>query len=350
MTNVIRHFTEKLRGPGVGPVLVKGGGGALIVKVVGAGAAFVAYILLARLLGLQSFGDYVYVVGWASVLMTFGKLGFDSATIRHVAQYRAAGDEPRLQGFLRRSWQLPLAMATIVAAGFAAATWVIREQLRPELTWAMYTGAGLIVVWTALQIAASRLQAIKRVVQATVPNLVLRPLLIVVGVAILWGLVDDDIHPAAGVGVNALATFALAVLSLRWFTRSGTRPGPGVESTYETGAWLKVALPLLLIATMSRLLTRVDLLMVGSIRGTDKAAIYGAASETANLVAFGLVALIAMARPMVAELYAAGDRKRLRRTARLVALGATGIALPAFVILLVLGPWILDLFGASFSL
>jgi O-antigen/teichoic acid export membrane protein len=93
---------------------------------------------------------------------------------------------------------------------------------------------------------------------------------------------------------------------------------------------------------------QVDVVIVGAARGARDAGIYAAASKTASLVAFVIVAVNAAAAPLFATLWAQGRREDLQR---LVGRLAQMIFWPSLAIcagIAVLAGPLLALFGSGF--
>jgi O-antigen/teichoic acid export membrane protein len=68
----LTRLFEGLSGDSLGAILVRGASGTLVVKVLGAVLMFGLQILLARLLGGEQFGIYVYVLTWVNALVLVG--------------------------------------------------------------------------------------------------------------------------------------------------------------------------------------------------------------------------------------------------------------------------------------
>jgi len=58
----VRKFLDRLQGTGHGAILARGALGTFIVKVAGAGLLFGLHVMLARLLGVEQYGIYVYEI------------------------------------------------------------------------------------------------------------------------------------------------------------------------------------------------------------------------------------------------------------------------------------------------
>jgi O-antigen/teichoic acid export membrane protein len=126
--------------------------------------------------------------------------------------------------------------------------------------------------------------------------------------------------------------------------------GPQTErrAIVELREWFGVGISLLATSAFIVTLMQVDIVIVGAVRGTRDAGIYAAASKTATLVAFVIVAVNAAAAPQFASLWALG---RVDELQRLVTKLAGLIFWPSLAIatgIAVLSGPLLGLFGHEF--
>ena len=70
-------------------ILIRGSTGAAVIYAAGAGLTFGLHVLLSRLMGVEHYGVYVYVLSWLSILVLFGKMGMDTLLLRYVSAYAA---------------------------------------------------------------------------------------------------------------------------------------------------------------------------------------------------------------------------------------------------------------------
>lgn len=343
---LLQEAIRKLRGDGVGSIIARGAGSAFVIKALAAGVAFGSYMVIARLIGVESFGYYVYVLGWISVIMCVSKLGLDSATLRFLPAYSAKRDWPRYQGFVRFSVWMTTAVSLLTALVLGAVTFVFEDRFSPELRLTFFLGSLVLIARTVMEMNAFRLQALKAIIQSYVPQHLALPLLLVAGVAVVWAFLKDQTGSHHVMGIYFAATTFLAIIT--WFLLKQIDFREAVRRIYEPRYWFRVCLPLLLVTGMARLLTRIDVLMLGAIDSTDSAGIYSAASEISTLISFGLIAANAIMAPMIAELHSEGRIDELRRSIRLCALGLMIFTIPAALVILLFGRWILGLFGADF--
>jgi O-antigen/teichoic acid export membrane protein len=94
---------------------------------------------------------------------------------------------------------------------------------------------------------------------------------------------------------------------------------------------------------------RADVIMVGFFKGTTDAGIYSVSVHWANLMVWGLTAVNLVAAPLISQLYTQNKIRELQRMASLSALGIAIFTLPAAIIMLFCGTWLLGLFGDGFK-
>ena len=328
--------------------LARGAAGAFTINVVGTGVAFLAQILLARVLGAESYGIYAYVYTWVVVLALLATLGFETGLLRFASAYVAREEWGLARGLVRYAERrVVLAAAAAAAVGFATVIGLM-DRLPTELAHTFLMSFAIIPVIALLQVRASLLRAFGRVTAALAPNHLVRPLAILLGVGAL-GLGWTDVVHAPGAMAVALVA-ALLGLGLASVALRRARPSAmaHAKSAEERAVWRAAAAFMLLIATAQVLMRRTDVLMLGWFADTTQVGIYTVASRVADLVSFALTAVNIIFAPTISALYARGDHTGLQAsvtmTAWWVTVSALAIAMPLFILAEVL----LRLFGEAF--
>ncbi|OHB81569.1 MAG: hypothetical protein A2W31_06245 [Planctomycetes bacterium RBG_16_64_10] len=343
------RIRQVLNGTGVGAALARGAGSAFLIKMGAAGSAFVSYLVLANVLGPKAFGDYVFVLNWITTILLFAQCGLDTAALRFVASYAEQSDWAHLRGFLRRSAQLVLAAALVSAATLTVVIGLLGDRLASELRRTFLVGAPLLVALAALYVCAFQLQGLKQVIKSRLPPEVGRPLLVAGLVAALAGFAPRHVSAASTLALNLFATLLTVMVSLALLR--GARPPAvrAVRAQYDTQRWIRVALALLLLTAFHQVLSRTDVLMLGSLLNTEAAGGYAIAALVSQLVLLGLGAVNVIAAPMIAELYWRGRLAELQRLVRLAAIAVLATSVPTLVVLVVFGSPVLRLFGPRFG-
>lgn len=334
--------------PGVGGVLARGSLGSLTIRVAATLIVFAMHVLLARVLGVASYGYYVYAITWVHVLSRLSTGGMDAASARFAAEYNARGQLDLLHAFLGFSVRLTLGLSACVAVAMAVAVLTLGDRLDQELTTTFWAGAALLPLIALMEVRSGALRGLKRVVLARTPD-PLRPVLVSTGVILVVILARELLDAPAVMVLNILATLvAIAVVELVLTREVPARPRR-TQVHPPKREWVSVGSQLLLVSGFVLLLGQTDTLMMGAMRGTTEAGIYAVASRLAVFTSFMFGAVNAIIAPQIAELHATGRRRELQRVLTLGARVSFGFALPAAVVLWIAGEPILDLFGSSFG-
>jgi O-antigen/teichoic acid export membrane protein len=68
-----------------------GGATAFAIYVASAGVTACSQLLIARLIGADTYGVYTYVIAWMTILAYLSALGFDIALLRFLPAYQTKG-------------------------------------------------------------------------------------------------------------------------------------------------------------------------------------------------------------------------------------------------------------------
>ncbi len=250
-----------------------------------------------------------------------------------------------MKGLLKRTNELVLVSSiVIVASGWVIAMVFLNGALRWSFCIAM-----LLIPLTALTILRQgAMQAIGRVVSGQLPEYIIRPALILAGIGALE-LIGHGILTAttalainvAGVGV----AFTVGAIMLRSALPTVVR---SVTAQYETRAWIRASLPMMLISGVWLANNYLTTLVVGTLDGPRAAGVYSVVEKGAELIVLVLVAANMPLAPAIARMHARGDRVGLQHTTEYVARATLLASAPLAVGFAVFPGLYLGIFGASF--
>lgn len=322
--------------------------GTAALNVTAVALNFVVVLLLSRFLGASGYGAYASAFAWAGILAVAAVLGLTPLVIRHVATYSTSASWGLLRGLLRRTNQA-VVIASAVTMAAAAGIGLLIYRGRPELWHPYLVGLALVplIALTALRQAA--MQGLNRVVLGRLPETVFVPALFMTLAAIGYATAGTRFTPAAAISVQAGATLAGFVLGAWLLHRSLPHGARAATVEYETAAWRRSALPLLLLNVVMAANAQVGTIMLGALDDARAAGVFNVAFRVTIFISFVLLAASYPLSPTVARLHAAGDTRRVERTvvhaARLVLL----VSLPVAIVLVAFAGPILEIFGHGFS-
>lgn len=347
MINAFRARIESLTGHQDFQLVSGSTIGVLLVKVLGTLAAFLVQIPLTRILGVGEYGAYIYVWSWIVILTTFLRLGLDNTLIKYIPIYVSGSEWPRLKGVLAIALGTPPALMLIflIVGKFSNITHFIPHGLKivPCVT------LPLLILFPVNQMLQAALRGLKSVVLPEFIETLAKP---VVMLALFLMLIKGHVAGAdnalmAQLGVVVLATIFLSTLLVRKLPVGAAQAGTDVKMLKT---WAAFSGPMLLLAGLSIIISRTDIVMLGMLGGPADAGVYAIASRMAEFTTFGLLASNSIMAPLIAELYhAEGQRERLQSILRMSAWFIFLFTSIACILLLALGPFLLPLFGPDFK-
>ncbi|OGF53202.1 MAG: polysaccharide biosynthesis protein, partial [Candidatus Fraserbacteria bacterium RBG_16_55_9] len=345
LTQALRRLIHSQKQGEMFSAIARGAGISFAIRVLGFGLGYVVQVLLARWMGVAEYGTYAYVFAWATFLTIPAGLGLPTAVLRFIPEYKTKGDWARLRGVIRRSGQLTL-FASLGLSSLGTILGLGVFQGSP------YSTPFLFGIWMLPLLALSDLQsemsrALHRMTLSLGPPMILQRLLMIGGAAaLLFAGYSLTSLPVIGM---TMVTFLITLIVQRWlFYESLPRRVHQAVPVYETREWVRVALPLLIVAGFQVALHRIDILMIGALMGPEDVGIYNVAARTAMFVNFVLMATNAIAAPMFASVYAQKNREGLQRLTSIVAHMSFWPSLASASFLIVFAQPLLGLFGQEF--
>ncbi|MEM7133285.1 MAG: flippase [Chloroflexota bacterium] len=340
----------KLGGNSLDAIIARGASGTFFVDGLGQGLVFGAQILLARLMGAEHYGVYAYVLAWVTLLFLLARLGMDTMLLRYIATYRANHEWGLMRGVVQMSNLWGLVSSLVVGSITAGIVWFWRESLGEPLAYAFWAGCGLLPFFVLSGLCQSSLNGIKKVVLAQLPNRLIRQTLLVLLVMGGVWLIGIEMTGATAILLTIVAVLGGYGIGVYWLWRHLPEGYWSAKPIYRNREWLLTAFPLMLAAGAYMLTQKTDTLMIGAMLGTTDAGIYAVASRIAEFTSFGLTAATAIAAPHMSEFFSQKKRTELQRVVSLTTWGAIAFSIPFAVVVVVLGTWLLSLFGSAFTL
>ncbi|MBN1522733.1 MAG: flippase [Candidatus Aureabacteria bacterium] len=348
----MKKFFIRLRrlrkGSSLTSIFFRGATASFSIKVLSVGTSFFMQVFLARLLGVEEYGIYVFAMSWMNYFILTGRLGMDMASVRFVASYNAEKKWSLLNGFIKRSTTISLLSSLIVAAAILAVLSFKEVTGSPHLRLTLKISVWLIPVTALILINEERLRALKRIVQSQLPEHIIRPVMLTLGLFIVYFLIGKKIESYTAMTINCIASFLTLFMTLYFFRKALPSEASGAKPEYNMKVWVPVSFSMLLITSLNIFKAKTDVIMVGLITSATDVGIYNATKQLTTIMLFGLVAANTIIGPMVSELYAEKRMKELQKIVTLAARGIVLFTLPIFLLFLFKGEMVLGFFGDKF--
>ncbi len=335
-------------GPPLAVTLYRGSAVFLVISGFGSAMSFGVHLLMARLLGAESYGYFGYATSWMVILLLGCSAGLKPTVVRFVAAYKARGEWSALRGLLRCSTGWTIAASAAVTMLWGLALWLWRPRL-DELGTALALMALAMPLVALAELWSAAVRGLGAIARAQYPSSIVQHVLMGIALVVIVavaGAHDGAVAAAIAYLLAAIGAMAAARLFLRL-----ELPGPVLTSParHARGEWLQVAGSNLQISLAQAVRVPLIVVIAGASVDAQLLAYYVAAQRLANVASLGLLGISAFASPLISQHFALGDFSGLQRLARLAARGAFAGALATAFVLVGFGHDLLGLFGAGFE-
>lgn len=322
-------------------------GTAFAIRIASAGIVFVSQILLARWMGSYQFGSYVYVWTWLLMAGDIVHLGMPLTAQRFIPEYTETKSFDLLRGYLSGSRWLSFAAGAVFALLGAIVVYALDDRFDSELFIPFYFACLALPAYILTFMADGTARSYNWINLALMPAYIVRPVLLVVGIAALH-FSGFELNAATVLGALAAAAWlsvALQLLQLARHLRGVVPPGP---KRYAVRRWLITALPMILVWGLYTLLTSTDILVLKHYRPAYEVAHYFAAAKLLALTSMIYFAVAASAAHRFTTYQVAGDRAGLAAFAASTVRWIFWLSLALTLLILAAGWPLLMLFGPEY--
>lgn len=328
--------------------IIQGASAIIVIQIVSFALRYVTQIGLARWMGANQYGEYVFALSIATILAIPAAMGLPTAVLRFVPQYIQNEKWGLLKGIIYRSWQIILIAGGIIFGiafgfihGLEAYGWVQNVPL-------VLLGAALTPFIAAQNLQLQLTRASEHMVLAYAPSYLLRHVLVLACAAALAFRATGKLGSTTMIIVTGCVLVGVSVGQLLLWLRKLPDGYRAIRPTYKTRKWLVVAWPLLLVAGFNVLLGQSDLFLLGVFRPAEDVGVYNVALKSSVVVTFLLTGVNAVAAPRISKLYGSDNIAQLQKLVTLVAHLSFWPSIVFAIGLIVFREPYLWLFGADF--
>jgi len=346
-----RKMLAAAKGGGLGAKLLRGGMGSLALKLSNKALTLLVAVALARILQPDGYGVYSFVVAVLTLVAVPVKMGLPMLVMRETASASTHDNHALVGALWRWSTRLVLlASGIVLLAGFLA-LWASHGWMdgHRRLTFAFGLPAILFMGLSALRAAA--LRGLYRVVLSQLPEMLVRPLLVLAGIGVVILLAPQDWltseRAMALYTLSSLGAFMAGAFLVRRFRPAAVHSITPSAATAR--AWISAIIPLAALSGTNIINKNTDIVMLGLLGSDAQVGVYRVAMQGGLLVIFGTQALNQVFMPYFSSVRARGDTAQLQRLVTAGAYATTLIALLVAVIFWLFGPMILTfVFGSEY--
>ncbi len=318
------------------------------IRVMSAFIALVSQIMLARWLGTFEYGIFVAIWVAVIILSTISCIGFPSAVVRFLGEYRELKRPDLMRGIINASMYISFISSAAIALTGSYIVYAFPEVVTNYFVMPIF----LTAVCLPLLAVEGVMDCIARVFNwpkiAFVPTYILRPLgiLFFAGMAILLGFEATAVTTLYAAIIASFSTFLFQYIVLFAKLR---REIPQAKPTYQVKQWILVALPIFLVEGFYSLMTSVDVLFVSALMTPEDTAVYFAATKILALVHFVYFAVRASVSHRYSAFHTNGNHVEFQDFVQKTVTWTFWPSLLIAFVMAILGKFFLMLFGSDFT-
>jgi O-antigen/teichoic acid export membrane protein len=321
--------------------------GGRIVEFV---SRFLIALLLARMLGIESYGLYVLSISAVMLFAGVAYLGLDQAVVRYVAILSSRKDSPGVRGTLQIGFGVSALAGVAMGAALYIGAAAIAEGLFHDarLTPLLRVLSVVLPFLVISNLLAATARGFRRMDYSAFAEQVVQSVVRVVLLAAFALVGRLDVFVAAILfGLSDLAaTITLILLLNRVFP---------LRTVFERGARRDVkpifgfAFPLWLSGLLYQFRRNILTLTLGSLSSVASVSIFAIAARVNDVGHTVLGSITIAVRPIVAQLHDKGDDQALARLYTTATRWTFTLNLPFFFLLVLYPAALLSLFGETFT-
>jgi|GEM_PF-1933561 len=323
-----------------------------VLRLAGMALLYGNQVLMARLMGVSSYGDYTVIMTWINFMVAISIFGFDHGAQRFFSMLYAKQDWGKAHGFVRIGFRTIGVVSVLCMVGWFLFLWNKQSTPHPyprtyseAFLWSMFVIPLLSIIYQASAIFRS----LHRIKLSLVSVYIFLPLGISIASLVCYRLNGNSMRADAAVLMNLLCSLLVALYMMRRVKKDLAPKYNQSEPVYETGLWLKTTAIFFIMNLLMLLIKQADILFVSHYFGHGSAGIYSAAVKISALIPFGLSIVDYVYTPRISSLYAKNDSVKLQQYISHAAKIIILITVPLSVLLIVSGKYLLMIFGGEFQ-
>lgn len=297
------------------------GAGVGLVRFIGMGFGLLVTVVIGRMLGAEGLGIYGYSVILLTLLAVPVTNGWGTLVLRSVSQATHDQEWRPIKGLIYYGLQLATFSSLMLFVVGLAFYGIFSSSLPEFLRIPFFLGILALILFfdqlSALRLAV--LRGLNHPIWGQVPEMLLRPLLIVVIFLFIASMVGPSLNVQHALWALLTASGLTALLGGLILWRKAPRELSKSSASYAFRTWLASAGLLAGTAGLVMLNAQVDILMLGILGTFEQVGVYRVAAQIALFSGFVYSAMNMVAVQHFGYLRAKGDVHQLRAAATFMA-------------------------------
>lgn len=327
-----------------GASLLKVLSGSFIIRISSTVFGFINSVLLARFLGVEDYGIYVFALSIVALLSTPTQFGMPTLVVREFAAFQAKNQWDLIKGLALRSNQFVCILSFLICT--IAVIWLCINPLKypPYKQEALLFSLLLVPVLSLSALRDAMLRGFRHVILAQLSEGFIRPLLFML--VLLLGIFVARVDGSLWLAISYYFICSLVVFIIGWlfFFRIKPHQFRIYDKRFDTKKWFLAALPIGLTGGMQVLNLQLSTVLLGLFNSDADVALYRVAALVAGVVVIILQVVNSVVAPYFSRLYAQQDIKGIEKLVAKTNKVLFLATLPIIICIISISPWMLNVF------
>ena len=292
--------------------------GGFMLKIMGLGLGVLSQIILARTYPQDELGSYFFLISISAFVIAISTFGMNKASLKFIP-LKINKNINNLEWIIKYFSKRIVTAGGVIGLIFIMAVWMIGNEKLPQIT--IVGVASFIVICmssSATEFYTGVIQGYKKIALSIVPTYVVKPVLIIIGVGLLW-ISDIPAGYTSILIINGVASILVLGLIMRFYRKIKTKSTINkFENISEKKELILLGVGFQGILICNIFLTQTDSVMIGLLLGAGEVASYVIALKVANLLTFFLTITNTVAAPIISKLYADDELEKLKVVIRYI--------------------------------
>ena len=334
-----KHFIELLKGSSI----------SFVFRIIGMILGYVFTLMIARGYGADAMGIYSLSLTVLGMAVLVGKLGFDTALLKFVAEFTAKKREQDIRILYRKIMNVSIPFSIVIATvTYFASSFIAESFFHKQYLTVYFQIASLgIVPLVLLSINREAIRGLKNIKLYSFLTNIAVSLFATVCLAIFYFYSQDKAMPLIA---NIVAVFLACILSfIFWFKQYDKKHKSNV--TIEKLKYkniFSVSFPMLITASMTTVMGMTDIIMLGMYSTETDIGIYGVTMKIAMITSISLIAINTIAAPKFAEFWGRDDMDGLSKIVQQTTKMIFWSSFPILMFIFIFPGGLLSIFGKEF--
>lgn len=318
--------------------------GSFLIRISYTLFGFLNSILLARLLGAENYGVYIFALSIVALLSVPTQFGMPTLVVREFAAFQAKQQWQFMKGLALRSHQFVVLVSLLICSIAASLIWLNPYEYSASKQQTLLVSLLLVPVLSLGALRDAMLRGLRYVICAQLPESFIRPFLLMICL-IAISFLSPVFISASQVMVYYLACSFFAFI-IGWFLYAKIKPYQlgEVSPKFLNREWVHTALPIGLTGGMQVINAQLSIVLLGFYLGNADIAFYRVAVLGSSFVVIILQIVDLVVAPEFSKLIVSKAYRELEGYIAKINKLIVFTTLPIVIVIVFAGSWLLSVF------